>query len=198
MVVDRATGDDRASHVRRPRRARRAGRRARRQPNARRCARGCSARARRARPPRSCCSSRSATAATRRWCRRAESCKPGRRVDDRAGLRRRDSRGDRAAHAHRAARERRCRSTRRSSGYGHMPLPPYIERARRGRATSERYQTVYAREAGSVAAPTAGLHFTPELLDALERRGVRARRGGAARRRRHVQAGRGRRSRPST
>jgi S-adenosylmethionine:tRNA ribosyltransferase-isomerase len=56
--------------------------------------------------------------------------------------------------------------------YGHVPLPPYIERGDIAE-DAERYQTVYAREAGSVAAPTAGLHFTPELLDALERRGVR-------------------------
>jgi S-adenosylmethionine:tRNA ribosyltransferase-isomerase len=55
--------------------------------------------------------------------------------------------------------------------HGHVPLPPYIERA--DAATDvERYQTVYARESGSVAAPTAGLHFTPELLSALETRGV--------------------------
>jgi S-adenosylmethionine:tRNA ribosyltransferase-isomerase len=56
--------------------------------------------------------------------------------------------------------------------HGHVPLPPYIHRSD---ATSdiERYQTVYARESGSVAAPTAGLHFTPELLERLEARGVR-------------------------
>jgi S-adenosylmethionine:tRNA ribosyltransferase-isomerase len=55
--------------------------------------------------------------------------------------------------------------------YGHAPLPPYIRRADRP-SDRERYQTVYAREPGSVAAPTAGLHFTPELLERLEARGV--------------------------
>src|SRR5215217_2060962 len=55
--------------------------------------------------------------------------------------------------------------------HGHIPLPPYITRM--DEATDvERYQTVYAREAGSVAAPTAGLHFTPELLAAIAERGV--------------------------
>ena len=55
--------------------------------------------------------------------------------------------------------------------HGHVPLPPYIQRADEA-ADVERYQTVYAREAGSVAAPTAGLHVTPELLDAVAARGV--------------------------
>ncbi|HEY0778241.1 MAG TPA: tRNA preQ1(34) S-adenosylmethionine ribosyltransferase-isomerase QueA [Gemmatirosa sp.] len=55
--------------------------------------------------------------------------------------------------------------------HGHVPLPPYIQRA--DEATDvERYQTVYAREAGSVAAPTAGLHVTPEVLAAVAARGV--------------------------
>jgi S-adenosylmethionine:tRNA ribosyltransferase-isomerase len=56
--------------------------------------------------------------------------------------------------------------------HGHIPLPPYIERADDASDVA-RYQTVYAREPGSVAAPTAGLHFTPELLAALDARGVR-------------------------
>ncbi len=54
---------------------------------------------------------------------------------------------------------------------GHIPLPPYIKRDDRP-DDRERYQTVYAREAGSIAAPTAGLHFTPELLDTLALRGI--------------------------
>ena len=54
---------------------------------------------------------------------------------------------------------------------GHMPLPPYIKRDDRP-ADRERYQTVFARERGSVAAPTAGLHFTPALNAALAGRGI--------------------------
>jgi S-adenosylmethionine:tRNA ribosyltransferase-isomerase len=55
--------------------------------------------------------------------------------------------------------------------YGHIPLPPYIRREDT-RTDGERYQTVYARYPGSSAAPTAGLHFTPELLAALADRGI--------------------------
>ena len=54
---------------------------------------------------------------------------------------------------------------------GHIPLPPYIKRDDRD-SDRERYQTVYARERGSVAAPTAGLHFTDGVLDALSARGI--------------------------
>jgi S-adenosylmethionine:tRNA ribosyltransferase-isomerase len=54
---------------------------------------------------------------------------------------------------------------------GHTPLPPYIRRDDE-MEDRERYQTVYSRERGSVAAPTAGLHFTPEILDSLAARGV--------------------------
>jgi S-adenosylmethionine:tRNA ribosyltransferase-isomerase len=54
---------------------------------------------------------------------------------------------------------------------GHVPLPPYIDRQDR-QADRDRYQTIYAREKGSVAAPTAGLHFTPEILSRLRERGI--------------------------
>src|SRR5579859_3551428 len=54
---------------------------------------------------------------------------------------------------------------------GHVPLPPYIDRVDRV-ADRERYQTVYAQTRGSVAAPTAGLHFTPEILERIRGRGI--------------------------
>ncbi len=54
---------------------------------------------------------------------------------------------------------------------GELPIPPYLERPA-SPADETRYQTVFARRLGAVAAPTAGLHFTPEILEALERRGV--------------------------
>lgn len=53
--------------------------------------------------------------------------------------------------------------------YGNMPLPPYITKRLEDR---ERYQTVYAKERGSAAAPTAGLHFTPELMENIKKKGV--------------------------
>lgn len=56
--------------------------------------------------------------------------------------------------------------------YGTMPLPPYMRRAAE-EGDAERYQTVFAKEAGAVAAPTAGLHFTPELLAAIDALGVK-------------------------
>ncbi len=55
---------------------------------------------------------------------------------------------------------------------GHIPLPPYIHREDAD-TDRERYQTIYAKQKGSVAAPTAGLHFTPEILDRIRARGVR-------------------------
>ena len=54
---------------------------------------------------------------------------------------------------------------------GHIPLPPYIKRDDAA-SDRDRYQTVYARERGSIAAPTAGLHFTPAILEALRARGI--------------------------
>ena len=55
---------------------------------------------------------------------------------------------------------------------GHIPLPPYIKRADEP-ADRERYQTIYARQGSAVAAPTAGLHFTPEILQRIRARGIR-------------------------
>jgi S-adenosylmethionine:tRNA ribosyltransferase-isomerase len=56
---------------------------------------------------------------------------------------------------------------------GAMPLPPYIKRPQARSEDRIRYQTVYARSEGAVAAPTAGLHFTPEILEQLRGKGVR-------------------------
>lgn len=57
--------------------------------------------------------------------------------------------------------------------YGLMPLPPYIRRVQKDPQDDARYQTVYADQQGSVAAPTAGLHFTPELLARIESKGIK-------------------------
>jgi S-adenosylmethionine:tRNA ribosyltransferase-isomerase len=54
---------------------------------------------------------------------------------------------------------------------GHMPLPPYIDRADET-SDHERYQTIFARQAGAIAAPTAGLHFTPEIVEKIRERGI--------------------------
>ena len=54
---------------------------------------------------------------------------------------------------------------------GHVPLPPYIDREDES-ADRERYQTIFAKNPGAIAAPTAGLHFTPEILEAIRKRGV--------------------------
>jgi S-adenosylmethionine:tRNA ribosyltransferase-isomerase len=56
--------------------------------------------------------------------------------------------------------------------FGQVPLPPYIRKGQEGPGDRERYQTLYARAPGAVAAPTAGLHFTAEVLSRLERRGI--------------------------
>ena len=81
---------------------------------------------------------------------------------------------------------------------GRMPLPPYIASRRPAdEADRDDYQTMFAREEGAVAAPTAALHFTPRLIEALERR-HRPRDADPACRRGHVPAGQGRRHAPST
>jgi S-adenosylmethionine:tRNA ribosyltransferase-isomerase len=56
---------------------------------------------------------------------------------------------------------------------GKTPLPPYIRRGAGGSDDKQRYQTVYASKRGAIAAPTAGLHFTPEVLQAIKSRGIR-------------------------
>ena len=58
--------------------------------------------------------------------------------------------------------------------FGTLPLPPYIGRKVADEADRDRYQTIFADEAGAIAAPTAGLHFTPELLEACEKNQIRS------------------------
>lgn len=79
---------------------------------------------------------------------------------------------------------------------GRIPIPPYLRRESE-ELDNSRYQTVYSKFEGSVAAPTAGLHFTPELIESLRRAGHPTRRGDVARRGRHFPAGQnGPRGRP--
>ncbi len=59
------------------------------------------------------------------------------------------------------------------SKYGHMPLPPYIKREDIKGIDDVRYQTVYAEKNGSIAAPTAGLHFTQEVMDSISQKGIK-------------------------
>ncbi len=106
---------------------------------------------------------------------------PGQRL--REGSRMRFESGDRVLHAEVLGRHFHGRRTVRLwtedgsavkdtiDAIGHVPLPPYIKRED-GAFDRDRYQTIYARERGSIAAPTAGLHFTPEILDALAGRGI--------------------------
>jgi S-adenosylmethionine:tRNA ribosyltransferase-isomerase len=55
---------------------------------------------------------------------------------------------------------------------GHIPLPPYIRQGEDEEIDEKGYQTIFARHEGAVAAPTAGLHFTPELVEAIEKKGI--------------------------
>jgi S-adenosylmethionine:tRNA ribosyltransferase-isomerase len=80
---------------------------------------------------------------------------------------------DRHFHGRRTVRLRTDASSveRAVDAIGHVPLPPYIKRQDEP-SDRERYQTIYARERGSIAAPTAGLHFTSSLLGELQTRGI--------------------------
>ena len=78
---------------------------------------------------------------------------------------------------------------------GHVPLPPYIHASLQD---PERYQTVYARQPGSAAAPTAGLHFTRALMESLQAQGVGFARPDAACRAGYLRAGDGRRPQPAS
>jgi len=58
------------------------------------------------------------------------------------------------------------------NAFGHLPIPPYIRKGMDNQSDRERYQTVFAQQPGAVAAPTAGLHFTPRLFEALRERNI--------------------------
>lgn len=110
--------------------------------------------------------------------------RPGKRVRKGTEIRLRDSQGrmtDIVAKVQEKSLEGHCRLRFQSpenlgvliEGLGDVPLPPYIRTENRGACSDrERYQTVYARNRGSVAAPTAGLHFTTGTLDTIRNQGV--------------------------
>ena len=111
------------------------------------------------------------------WCLLKASRKPveGERLDAGEGLEI-EVRGRDAERFRVRLRAPDGRPLERLERIGRMPLPPYIRRVEgdpRDGSDRDRYQTVYARAPGAVAAPTAGLHFTPGLLDRLASRGVR-------------------------
>ncbi len=121
------------------------------------------------------------TAANEWWCM----ARPGKRLRPGSSMRLLDKDGDAAdwtATVHGKNAAGHCHVHFQGGGdlrdvldsLGHVPLPPYIERLAEDSGTEDvtRYQTVYARAAGSVAAPTAGLHFTPQLLGDLRARGT--------------------------
>ncbi len=107
--------------------------------------------------------------------------KPGRKLRVGDGIEFADAAADEALHAEVIATGERGERTlrfapvadfeQRLDALGHMPLPPYIHRADRP-LDRERYQTVYAARRGSAAAPTAGLHFTPEVLARIRATGA--------------------------
>src|SRR5580692_3665947 len=81
------------------------------------------------------------------------------------------SRGERGLRTLRFVSRDACSVSEHLERLGHIPLPPYIRRKDEV-ADRERYQTVFAKHPGSIAAPTAGLHFTPEILEQIHRRGA--------------------------
>lgn len=100
--------------------------------------------------------------------------KPGSRVGFGASLSLRAEILERRFHGRRVIRlwtDDASSVARAIDAIGHVPLPPYIRRPD-GLADRERYQTMFARQRGSVAAPTAGLHFSPPLLETIRSRGV--------------------------
>ncbi len=103
--------------------------------------------------------------------------RPGRRLMPGAQVEFKDGMMDAEIVEHRPGGQRLVRFTQQDDFYqalekvGQVPLPPYIDRDPH-EADKTRYQTVYAKEKGAVAAPTAGLHFTPELLASVKNKGV--------------------------